>query len=67
MQKEDLLDEITMREPVEHRKVKAFCSTCASLLGEFYITKEQPLEGATMRAERLASGHVHSTVKVTTE
>ena len=67
MQKEDLLDEITMREPTEHGKVKAFCSTCALLLGEFYITKEQPLEGATMRAERLASGHNHSTVKVIIE
>ena len=67
MQEEDLLDEITMREPTKHGKVKAFCSTCASLLGEFYITKEQPLEGATMRAERLASGHIHSTVKVIIE
>ena len=48
-------------------KVKAFCSTCAKLLGEFYITSTQPLEGAMMRAERLASGHCHATVKVSYE
>ena len=65
METNDLLDEITMREPIEQQVVKAFCSTCASLLGSFYVSKEQPIEGAQMRAERLASGHKHSTVRLT--